>query len=186
MPAAIGTRDQSVFTARITPAVVLSTASASKPTVFNDGTGNQQVLRSYAVIAQNTSTAPNSGKNITFELVTPPAQPLVKASFRKVTPDFPTPLMALPETSLPQRSSVARTIYVTSPVTVERPVVKVNVLEGGSVIATTYLNPNPFAPPLDDPLDPNDRIPSGELVDSIEVHTPDIAYRATSNRHAGD
>ena len=78
VPAAIGTRDQSVFTARITPAVVLSTASASKPTVFNQWNGNQELLRSYAVIAPYTSTAPNSGKNITFEIVTSPAQPLVK------------------------------------------------------------------------------------------------------------
>ena len=89
VPAAIGTRDQSVFTARITPVVVLSTASASKPTVFNNGTGNQELLRSYAVIVQNTSTAPNSGKNITFQLVTPPTQPLVKASFRKTDAGVP-------------------------------------------------------------------------------------------------
>jgi hypothetical protein len=178
-PAAVGTRDQSVFTARITPAVVLSTASASKPTVFNDGTGSQALLRSYALIVQNTSTAPNTDKTITLDIA-PPEQSGVTASFRKVTTEDPTPLVNLPATALPRRSSLARTVYVTSPVTIERPVVRVNVRENGVVIASTYLNPNPFAPPFDDPLDPNDRIPSGELVDSVEVHTPDILYRATS------
>ena len=57
---------------------------------------------------------------------------------------------------------------------------KVNVRENGTIVATTYLNPNPFAAPLDDPLDPNDRITDADQVDSIEVHTPDILYRATS------
>ena len=171
--ATAGTRDQSVFTARVTPTVVLLTASASKPTVY----GGNAIQRSYSVFVQNTSTT--TDKTITIDIVEP-TPTSVTASFRKITEEFPTPLLTLLPTALPRRSSLARTIYVTSPVSIERPVVKINVRENNLIVATMYLNPNPFAAPLDDPLDPNGRITQENQVDSIEVHTPEIEYRATS------
>jgi hypothetical protein len=178
-PATAGTRDQTVMAARITPTLVLLSASASKPTVFSDLTGNHSVQRSYSVFVQNTPPV-NVGVDKTIALEIVPAQPGVTASFRKLTTALPTPLLTLEGITLPRHSSLARTVYVTSPVSIDRPVVKINLRENGGIVATTYLNANPSAAPLDDPLDPNDRITSGGEVDSVEVHTPDILYRATS------
>ena len=179
VPAAAGTRDQSVFAARITPPVVLLTASASKPTLFSDATGTHRILRSYAIVVQNTSQTSAGRRTISVE-IPGPLQPGVTASFRKVTPSAPSPLTILTGVALPHRSSLARTVYVESPETLERPVVPIVVRENGAILATVYVNANGYAPPLDEPLDPNQRITSGGDIDSIEVHTPDILYRATS------
>jgi HYR domain len=178
-PTTAGTRDQSVFSARITPPVVLLTASASKPTIFSDATGTHRIRRSYALVVRNTSQSSDDDKTISLDIGSV-LQPGVTASFRKVTPAFPAPLTTLTGVALPHRSSIARTVYVESAESLARPVVEINVRENGALVATVYLNANGNAAPLDDPLDPNQRITSGDAVDSIELHTPDIVYRATS------
>jgi hypothetical protein len=178
-PATVGTRDQSVFSARITPPVVLLTASASKPTLFSDASGTHRVRRSYAVVVRNTLQVAGDDKTVSLDIGSR-LQPGVSASFRKITPELPAALTMLTGVALPHRSSIARTVYVESPESLARPVVEINVRENGVVIATVYVNANGNAAPLDDPLDPNQRITSGDQVDSIELHTPDIVYRATS------
>ena len=176
--AAAGTRDQTVFSARLTPALVLGTGSASKPTVFTDGSGTHTLLRSYSVIVQNTSNVAGSSRTVVLKIA-PPATSGVVASFAKVTPEQPK-IEELSPTVLQPRSSIARTVYVTAPLSATPPVVKIVLMENGVEIAATYLNPNPWIAPLDDPLDPNQRMTSEDQVDSIELHTPDILYRATS------
>ena len=178
-PITAGTRDQSVFSARITPPVVLLTASASKPTLFSDATGTHRIRRSYAIVVRNTLQLAADDKTVSLDIGST-LQPGVTASFRKITPEFPAALTMLTGVSLPHRSSIARTVYVESPESLSRPVVQINVRENGALVATVYVNANGNAAPLDDPDDPNQRITSGDQVDSIELHTPDIVYRATS------
>ena len=174
-PITAGTRDQSVFSARITPPIVLLTASASKPTLFSDATGTHRIRRSYSIVVRNTLQTASGDKTVSLDIGST-LQDGVTASFRKIPPAIPEALTM----TLPHRSSLARTVYVESPESLARPVVQINVRENGALVATVYLNANGNAAPLDDPDDPNQRITSGDQVDSIELHTPDIVYRATS------
>jgi HYR domain len=178
-PTTVGTRDQSVFSARITPPIVLLTASASKPTIFSDASGTHRIRRSFAVVVRNTLQLAGDDKTVSLD-IGGRLQPGVSASFRKIAPEFPTPVTVLTGVALPHRSSIARTVYVESPESLARPAVEINVRENGVLVATVYLNANGNAAPLDDPLDPNQRITAGDQVDSVEVHTPEIVYRATS------
>ena len=126
-PLTVGTRDQSVFSARITPPIVLLTASASKPTLFSDATGTHRIRRSYAIVVRNTLQTAAGDKTVSLEIGG--TSKGVTASFRKITPEFPAALTTLTGVALPHRSSIARTVYVESPESLERPVVQINVLE---------------------------------------------------------
>ncbi len=175
-PAKVGTRDQTVMAAGVYPALLLGTASASKPTVFNDATGQpQSISRAYTVFVQNRTLSAKTeanGQALTLRIAA--LSQGATASF-----DRTSSLVELSPVEVAGRSTTARTVYVSSPVTIPSPVVKIELLSAGSLVATTYINGNPFAPPLEDALDPNDRIPDSQ-VGQIELHTPDIEYRSTS------
>ena len=132
-------------------------------------------------MVRNTLPTASGDKTVSLDIGSTPQQG-VTASFQKITPEFPTALTILTGVALRHRSSIARTVYVESPESLARPIVQINLRENGAAVpvATVYLNANGNAAPLDEPDDPNERITSGEQVDSIEVHTPDIVYRATS------
>jgi hypothetical protein len=86
--------------------------------------------------------------------------------------------------TIPARSGVARTVYVTSDASSPRPVVKVDATpEGGAGAVTTYINANPDAAPVEDIPDPQDRIDPNVPDTSIgsgETYTPTIDYRSIS------
>ena len=86
-PITAGTRDQSVFSARITPPIVLLTASASKPTLFSDATGTHRIRRSYAIVVRNTLQSAGDDKTVSLDIGSA-LQPGVTASFRKISPAF--------------------------------------------------------------------------------------------------
>jgi hypothetical protein len=165
------TRDQTVFAARIYPDLILVSPSTSKPT-------GSTVRRAYALYVQNTRPADRSVANGTpLRLLISGVSPGFTASFRETGPD----LLELDPVEVAARSSAARTVFVTAPPNspAARPVVKIDAYSSGQLVATTYINGNSNAAPLEDALDETDSIPN-ESIGQVELHTPDILYRSTA------
>jgi hypothetical protein len=170
--ATVGTRDQTVFASRLYPDLILVSPSASKPT--KDAAG-QVVGRAFPVYIQNTRPTDRtvaSGTALRLEIagVSPAGS---SASFSQDDPQLAT-LMGV---EVAARSSTARTVFVQSPAL--RPVIRIDAFSGNTLVATTYINGNPNAAPLEDALDETGDIPDNQ-VGQIELHTPEFEYRATS------
>ena len=150
---------------------ILVSPSASKPTKNAAGA---VVGRAYSVYVQNTRPADRSVANgNALRLKISGMSGGGTASFRQEDP----PLGELTQVEVAARSRAARTVFVLSPAL--RPVVKIEAYDGPNLVATTYINGNPNAAPLEDALDETGDIPDNK-VGQIELHSPDFSYRATS------
>ena len=172
-----GTRAQSVYAARVAPDLFLLPASAPKET----GTVQQ---RAYALLARNAGDTP---KTVTLTIDNQPRwtawwltffgwwQPPTSgtASFDRATQ------VTTLTTTIPPRSSIARTVYLTTQL--RRPPIKISATVGGTPVATAYLNPNPDAPPVENPIAQPAPPPGGTTdIGTVELHDPAILYRATA------
>ena len=176
--ATTGTRAQAVFASRVSPDLFLLPASAPKET----GTVQQ---RAYALLARNAGDTP---KTVTLTIANQPRwtawwltffgwwQPPAAgtASFDRATP------VTTLTTTIPPRSSIARTVYLTTQL--KRPPIKVTATVGATLVATAYLNSNPDAPPVENPV-AQPEPPAGGTTDigTVELHDPAILYRATAS-----
>jgi Putative Ig domain len=162
-----GTRNQDIYTARITEGLFVGTAGNTKSLGTVTINGNPVLLqRAFSIFLQNTTTSLKS-----FRLTIPGPPPVGGAtSFEQ----FGTPITTL-DVSIGPRSTVSRSVFVTS--TDRRAMVVVNVAEisapGGSLVpdgllGSVVLNPDRTSPELDNPN------PGGPDIATGEVYNPDI------------
>ena len=172
-----GSRNQNIYTARITGGLLVGSPGNSKRLGFRlDESGNPQtelIQRSFVVFAQNAS---DETKRFRFTITSQPVGG--RASFDQFT--------ALPLTSvdaeIPYRSTASRTVYATS--TDPRAVINITVAElvlvgsqwqvkSGGLSGTIVLNPDIDNPDIDNPDIDNPDIDNPDI-DNAEVYNPDI------------
>jgi hypothetical protein len=162
-----GSRNQDIYTARITDGLFVGTAGNTKSLGTVTVNGSPVLLqRAFTIFLQNTTTSLKS-----FRLTIPEPQPVGgAASFEQ----FGTPITTL-DLSIGPRSTVSRSVFVTS--TDRRAMVVVNVAEisapGGTLVSTglsglVVLNPDRTSPELNNPN------PGGPDIATGEVYNPDI------------
>jgi uncharacterized repeat protein (TIGR01451 family) len=167
-----GSRNQNIYTARISGGLLAGSPGNTK-------TLSPGLQRSFVVFVQNSTSAQK-----TFELAIANQPPGGRASFEQ----FPLPpYTALSPPALtriraivPRRSTVSRTVYVTSSdpharITIN--VTEVNGLDGGAVTgglgSAVILNPDIDNPDIDNPDIDNPDIGNPDI-DNLEVSNPDI------------
>ena len=155
-----GTKNQSLFAARLLQGGLFAgSAGNNKPT--------GAIQRAFVVFVQNVNGPTPADTGTRFVNLTIQAQPGVVASFNQFDPTIKT----LTNVEIRSRSTLARTVYVSSPGVVRAPVLVQVTQVGGPFRQTILLNADPTAPPsLDRPdsvpqLDPNYDIAQFEVHD---------------------
>jgi MBG domain len=177
-----GSRNQNIYTARISGGLLVGSPGNSKPL-------SPTVQRGFVVFAQNQTTVT---KTFRMSIVTQP--PGGRASFEQflfppppvppgTPPPPPPPLPALVTeiyVRVPARSTASRTVYATS--TNPKAQIDVNVSEVGAVGGTplpgglagrTVLNPDIENPDIENPDIENPDIENPDI-ENAEVYNPDI------------
>jgi hypothetical protein len=169
-----GTRNQNIYTARLTTGLIAGSPGNAKPL-------NTQFPRAFVVFAQNTT---EQVKYFRFTILNQP--PGGRASFLEYpvppyAPDAPPPLNTI-DVKVPRRSAVARTVYATSTDPKARIIVAVSEIAAvdGSPVpsglqAAVVLNPDISNPDISNPDISNPDI------SNTEVHNPDISNPDISN-----
>ncbi|HEX8028726.1 MAG TPA: hypothetical protein VF491_09705, partial [Vicinamibacterales bacterium] len=177
IPGNAGSRNQNIYTARITGGLLVGSPGNSKRLGYRlDENGNPQaelIQRSFVVFAQNTSDAT---RRFRFTITSQPTGG--RASFDQFS--------ALPLTSvdaeIPYRSTASRTVYAMS--TDPHAVINISVSEltlvgtqwavkTGGLGGTIVLNPDIDNPDIDNPDIDNPDIDNPDI-DNAEVYNPDI------------
>jgi len=166
-PGQTGMRNANIYSARISPGLVVGAPVNSKRLGATP--------RTFVVFAQNNTDAPREGRRYRLAILNQPAGG--KASFLQVPQaGLPDPLTTLEVTAAP-RSTASRVVYVTS----SDPTAKVNV----SVVEIQ--NPKTTAPPLNVQgtivLNPDVTSPdvTSPDVTSSEVFNPDVTSADVTN-----
>ncbi len=178
-PGSVGSRNQNIYTSRITGGLIVGSPG-------NNKTLSASLQRAFVVFAQNTTELVK-----TFRL-TIASQPVGgRASFSQFpAPPFttasPLPLTTIDVTTAP-RSLAARTVYVTSSnpqAQVQVDVNEISVVGGttvpGGLQGTTYLNPDITNPDITNPDITNTGVPNPDITNA-EVHNPDITNPDITN-----
>ena len=163
-----GTRNANIYTARITPGLVVVAPGNAKPTSYPDGRALERV---FAVNVQNRT---NQLRRFQLRIVTQPVPGT--ASFRQFAqaPLAGDDLRILAD--IPAKSSIARSVFVNS--TQRYPRIQVNVIEvvgAGQqpLAASTILNPDLQNPDLQNPDLQNPDLQNPD-VQNAEVRNPDL------------
>ncbi len=179
-PCDTGTRNQNIYTARLTQGLLAGSPGNTKPL-------KADLPRAFVVFAQNTT---DTLKYFRMTILDQP--PGGRASFLEYplppyTEDSEPPLTAI-AVAVPRRSLVSRTVYVTS--TEERAAVRIAVEEiaglnaqtplAGGLTASVVLNPDISNPDISNPDISNPDI-SNPDISNFEVHNPDISNPDISN-----
>jgi hypothetical protein len=178
-PGSVGSRNQNIYTSRITGGLIAGSPGNNKPL-------NALLQRGFVVFAQNTTaqirtfrltivSQPGGGRASFSQF---PAPPFVASSAP--------PLTSIDVATAP-RSLAARTVYVTS--TNPQAQVQVDVREiatvGGPTVtgglqATVFLNPDITNPDIQNPDIQNPDIQNPDI-QNAEVHNPDITNPDITN-----
>lgn len=162
-----GSRNQNIYTARITDGLFVGSAGNTKSlgTVLVNG-NNVLLQRAFSIFLQNTTALTKS-----FRLTIAAPQPMGgQASFQQLGSALTTL-----DVSIGPRSTISRSVFVTS--SDRRAMVVVNVAEvsaaGGTVVpggltGSVILNPDRTSPELTDPNS------GGQNIANAEVYNPDI------------
>ena len=179
-PCQAGTRNQNIYTARLTTGLIAGSPGNTKPLTMD-------FPRSFVVFAQNTTEQLRY-----FRMAIVGQPPGGRASFLEYpvppyTAASPPPLTLI-DVAVPRRSLVARTVYVTSSDPHAR--INVNVAEIAALYApaplpnglrsTVVLNPDISNPDISNPDISNPDI-SNPDISNAEVHNPDISNPDISN-----
>ena len=172
-PGRAGMRNQNVYTSRITTGLVAGSPGNSKPL-------STTLPRSFVVFAQNTTDS------LKWFRMTIASQPVGgRASFSQLEDD---PLLLSVDVAVPARSTVSKSVFVTSsdphakvPVSVQQiaSLGAENPLPNG-LKATVVLNPDISNPDISNPDISNPDISNPDISNS-EVHNPDISNPDISN-----
>ena len=168
-PGSVGSRNQNIYTSRITGGLIVGSPG-------NNKTLSASLQRAFVVFAQNTTEVVK-----TFRL-TIASQPVGgRASFSQFAP-----LGTIDVTTAP-RSLAARTVYVTSSnpqAQVQVDVSEISVVGGttvaGGLQGTTYLNPDITNPDITNPDITNTGVRNPDITNA-EVHNPDITNPDITN-----
>lgn len=181
IPGNAGSRNQNIYTARITGGILAGSPGNSKQLGYrldqNGQPTSELMQRAFVVFVQNTaSPAPNTTATKTFRL-TITGQPVGgRASFDQ----FSAAPLAVIDTAVPARSTSSRTVYVTSTDPDAR--INITVTEvasiGGAPVtgglgSVVVLNPDIDNPDIDNPDIDNPDIDNPDI-DNVEVYNPDI------------
>ena len=161
-----GSRNQNIYTARITDGLFVGSAGNTKSLGTVQVNGSPVLLqRAFSVFLQNTTALQKSFR------MTIAAQPIGgQASFQQVGP-----VLTTLDVSIPARSTISRSVFVTS--SDRRAMIVVNVVEisapGGTIVpsgltGSVILNPDRTSPELTDPNS------GGQNIANAEVYYPDI------------
>ena len=169
-----GSRNQNIYTARVTGGLVVGSPQNAKPL-------NTQFARAFVVFARNTTDtlAPR-----VFRMTILNQPPNGRASFSQFpAPPFGTgsaPPLTVIDVTVPRLSSASRTVYVTSsdphaPVNVD--VSEITAVGGSEIVGglegTIYLNLDVSNPEVDNPEVDNPEVDNPE-VDNAEVYNPEV------------
>jgi hypothetical protein len=172
IPGNAGSRNQNVYTARITGGLLVGSPGNTK-------TLHPDLQRSFVVFVQNTGEVEK-----TFRLLITNQPPGGRASFNQFplppyTAQSELPLTVI-EARVARRSTVSRTVYVTSSeprAQVNINVVEINDLNGnpvsGGLGGKIVLNPDIDNPDIDNPDVDNPDVDNPDI-DNAEVYNPDI------------
>jgi uncharacterized protein YjbI with pentapeptide repeats len=170
-PGFVASRNQNVYTARITGGLLAGSPGNSKPL-------SPTLQRTFVVYAQNTSSVQKA-----FRMTILAQPPGGRASFSQFSAQ---PLVTIDLATAP-RSLAARTIYATS--TSPKAQIQVDVREiaaiGGAIVpqglqAQVVLNPDISNPDISNP-DISNPNPANPDISNAEVHNPDISNPDISN-----
>jgi hypothetical protein len=161
------TRNANVYTAQVTPALVVAAPGNAKPTVGPDGI----IERAFAVTAHNRTA---QLRHFQLTIANQPADG-GSASFQQFFNPADGPLTQI-LASIPPKSSIARTVYVNS--TDRYAQIRVEVVEvvsGGDepLSGATILNPDIQNPDIQNPDIQNPDIQNPDI-QNTEIHNPDI------------
>lgn len=150
-PNLTGSRNQNVYTARISQGIIAGSPGNTKPL---------NIKRAFVVQAKNTTAF---DKTVTFEI-----DPLTvpTARFWEAGSEYDSLTRVIPP-----YSSFATTVLV-EPYSSLYELVYVNILENGSIVSQVMLNPDPTNPEIEDPYS-DDPTLNPHIVND-EVHTPHI------------
>ncbi len=190
-PDSTGSRNQNIYTSRISQGLVVGSPGNTKPLGTIQFGGRQVLLqRAFVVFAQNTS---NVTKSFRLIIANQPSDvPNGRASFQQFplppfTAGSPPPLTQLDVTMAP-RSGISRTVFVTS--SNAHAQVTVNVVEisapsatgalPGGLQSSVVLNPDISNPDIANPDIANPDIANPDIANA-EVYNPDIANPDIAN-----
>src|SRR5262245_36189645 len=167
-----GTRDQNVYTARFDQGLFAAALGNSKPL--------GALQRAFALFVENASTTARSyrlsiveqpaGGQATFDQFSPPQSPVTQL-----------------DVSIPRRSTVARSGYVSSGVPQARVIVHVDEIAApfaldlvpGGLHGAITLNGDPSAPAIENPAIENPAIENHDI-NAVEVYTPLLSTAVAS------
>ena len=154
VPGSARSRNQNIYTARLTSGLMVDTLGNSRPL-------SPEIERGFALFVQNSTGGsradPEDGQPRRFRLLAsqPPGG---RASFQQSFPGAtPTPLLDSVDAYIQPRSSIARTLFVTSTDSTASVTVLVFEIDDqgnpvpGGLQGTTVINPDPTTPPPTDP-----------------------------------
>ena len=169
VPGQAGMRNANIYTSRVTPGLVAGSPGNSKPLSLT-------LPRTFVVFAQNTTTVVAAYR---FTIANQP--PGGSASFLQFSP------LARVDVLIAPKSSVARTVYVTSTDPDARVRVDVEQIAApdappvpGGLNATVILNPDITNPDITNPDITNPDITNPDIT-NVEVHNPDITNPDITN-----
>ncbi len=162
-----GSRNQDIYTARISHGLVVTAKSSSKPLGFSPDNPDQLLQRAFPVTVQNTGM---QAKTFRLTIVSQPAGG--KATFLQFSEaGGPDPLTEL-DVTVPPDSSTARTVFMTSPNADDS--VQVDVAEISD-------SPNPLQATIKLNADPSNPPPANRDLATREIFNPDISNPDISN-----
>jgi hypothetical protein len=190
-PANTGSRNQNIYTSRISEGLVVGSPGNAKPLGTIQFNGKQVLLqRAFVVFATNTS---DETKSFRLIIANQPADvPNGRASFAQFplppfTSSSPPPVTQL-DVTLPRHSGASRTVFVTS--LNRHAQVTVNVVEisapadpaplSGGLQSSVVLNPDIANPDIANPDIANPNIANPDIANA-EVYNPDIANPDIAN-----
>jgi titin len=170
-----GSRNQNIYTARITGGLVVGSPQNSKQL-------SSTLQRAFVVFAQNTTDSPTPK---TFRMTILNQPPNGRASFNQYPlPPFTAasqPPLTTIDLTIPRFTTASRTVYITS--TDPHAMVTVDVAEisgvgapaelPGGLEGTIFLNPDLLNPEVDNPEVDNPEVDNPE-VDNAEVYNPEV------------
>ncbi len=173
-----GSRNQNIYSSRITQGLAVSSPQNSKPLSAN-------LQREFVIFVQNFT---NSDKSFRLTIANQPAGGY--ASFTAGTnnppnaPTPPSPVVSMLDVSVAAHSGISRPLFAVSTnttasitVNVDEITAPMGSLVSGGLSSFVVLNPDPTSPALINP----DGAPSGTDIATLEIYNPNISNPNISN-----
>jgi hypothetical protein len=163
------TRAQSIYAAASLPGLIVFSPSASKPA--------GALQRAYVVFVQNLTPA---NRIYRLTIANQPPGDGGRAAWQRLdactgTPPVCPPPLTVLEASIPRRSSLSRTVYITSAEQRPRVLVQVSEIGGDGYTGSVLLNANPDVGEIENP--DGAQLPS---IFDLEAYQPEILARQTT------